>query len=308
MTIGYDANVLAADLNFSLLRGDALGIIGGNGTGKTTLIKTLMGNLPELGGKVHWGTKTNVGYYSQNLEGLEPRNEVVQELRRVAPGADNVTLRGFLAKFLFYGEDVFKPVSALSGGEKGRLALAKLIYSQKNVLILDEPTNHLDIPSRESLENALDEYDGTIIAVSHDRFFLDKIASKMLSFENDGSVLIHNGNYTDFHDWKAEREVVAIPSLRGSKELPKGEKESSGNGRGNLSKNQRLSLERRIREIESEIPKLENEAALLSEEMTDPKTAADFPKLSKLSDKIKTVESRTKTLYEEWEDASAALD
>ncbi|HVF47398.1 MAG TPA: ABC-F family ATP-binding cassette domain-containing protein, partial [Pyrinomonadaceae bacterium] len=189
LTIGYDKAVLARDLNFSLHRGDALGIIGGNGTGKTTLVKTLLGDLRELDGKIHWGTKTNIGYYSQNLEGLEPRNEVIQELRRVAPMADNGTLRGFLAKFLFIGDDVFKPVSALSGGEKGRLALAKLIYSQKNVLILDEPTNHLDIPSRESLENALDEYDGTIIAVSHDRFFLDKIANQMLSFESDGRVL-----------------------------------------------------------------------------------------------------------------------
>src|SRR6476620_5357095 len=202
LTIGYDKKVLAKKLNFSLHRGDALGIIGGNGTGKTTLVKTLLGNIRELGGKIHWGTKVNVGYYSQNLEGLEPRNEVIQELRRVAPSADNGTLRGFLAKFLFMGEDVFKPVSALSGGEKGRLALAKLIYSQKNVLVLDEPTNHLDIPSRESLENALDEYDGTIIVVSHDRFFLDKIATQILSFEADGRVLDFAGNYTEFHDWK----------------------------------------------------------------------------------------------------------
>jgi len=137
LTIGYGDKVLARDIKFSLHRGDALGIIGGNGTGKTTLVKTILGNIRELDGKIHWGTKVNIGYYSQNLEGLEPRNEVIQELRRVAPTADNGTLRGFLAKFLFMGEDVFKPVSALSGGEKGRLALAKLIYSQKNVLILD---------------------------------------------------------------------------------------------------------------------------------------------------------------------------
>src|SRR5437764_227923 len=119
LTIGYENKVLAEKLNFSIHRGDALGIIGGNGTGKTTLIRTLLGQIRELGGKIHWGTKTNIGYYSQNLEGLEPRNEVIQELRRVAPTADNGTLRGFLAKFLFMGEDVFKPVSALSGGERG---------------------------------------------------------------------------------------------------------------------------------------------------------------------------------------------
>ncbi|HTH38626.1 MAG TPA: ABC-F family ATP-binding cassette domain-containing protein, partial [Pyrinomonadaceae bacterium] len=166
LAIGYPKRTLATGLNLSLHRGEALGIIGANGTGKTTFLKTVLGQLRELDGKLMWGTKTNIGYYAQNLEDLWPGNEVIQELRRVAPLADNGTLRGFLAKFLFFGDDVFKPVSALSGGEKGRLSLAKLIYSEKNVLVLDEPTNHLDIPSRESLENALDEYTGTVIVVS----------------------------------------------------------------------------------------------------------------------------------------------
>src|SRR5678815_2762462 len=128
-----------------------------------------------------WGTKPDIGYYAQNLEELHPRNEVIQELRLIAPMADGGELRSFLARFLFFGEDVFKKVADLSGGEKGRLSLAKLIYSRKNVLILDEPTNHLDIPAREALETALDEYDGTIITVSHDRFFLDKLATQILS-------------------------------------------------------------------------------------------------------------------------------
>jgi ATP-binding cassette subfamily F protein 3 len=206
LDIGYGQKTLARKLNFSLHRGDALGIIGGNGTGKTTLLRTLLGEIRELGGKVHWGTKTDVGYYTQNLDDLEPRNEIMLELRRVAPLADSGELRSFLARFLFFGEDVFKLVGDLSGGEKGRLALAKLIYSRKNVLILDEPTNHLDIPSREALEAALDEYDGTIITVSHDRFFLDKIATQILSFEESG-VDVFNGNYTEYHDWRARRDV-----------------------------------------------------------------------------------------------------
>ncbi|MEQ1603644.1 MAG: ABC-F family ATP-binding cassette domain-containing protein [Pyrinomonadaceae bacterium] len=314
LTIGYDTNVLAKKLNFSIHRGDALGIIGGNGTGKSTLIKTLLGNIRELDGKIHWGTKTNIGYYSQNLEGLEPRNEVVQELRRVAPMADNGTLRGFLAKFLFVGEDVFKPVSALSGGEKGRLALAKLIYSQKNVLILDEPTNHLDIPSRESLETALEEYDGTIIVVSHDRFFLDKIANQMLAFENDGTVATFDGNYTEYHDWKVERDaerkklgdVPAQSRAATVGEISKTTTETSARN-SILSKNQINQLKKRISQIEAEIPGLEATAAKLTEEMAAPEISADYGKLGEMTKKLSETETRIKKLYEEWEAAASEL-
>ncbi len=311
LTIGYGEKVLASKLNFSLHRGDALGIIGGNGTGKTTLIKTVLGNIRELDGKIHWGTKVNIGYYSQNLEGLEPRNEVIQELRRVAPSADNNTLRGFLAKFLFMGEDVFKPVSALSGGEKGRLALAKLIYSQKNVLILDEPTNHLDIPSRESLENALEEYDGTIIAVSHDRFFLDKIANQMLSFEPDGRVLDYDGNYTEFHDWKLATDGIRVSSVA-SGVGAKAEKRPVGSvltdkQTSNLSKNQRTQLEKRIAEIEKLIPTLESEAAELTRQMSLPDIAADFEQLNTLAAEHRALETRIQDLYSEWDKAAGEL-
>ncbi|HBE84107.1 MAG TPA: multidrug ABC transporter ATP-binding protein, partial [Blastocatellia bacterium] len=139
LAVGYGDKRLADGINFSLLRGEVLGVIGANGTGKTTLLKTLLGEIRELGGEIRWGAKTNIGYYAQNLDELHPANEVIQELRRVAPLADNGELRSFLARFLFLGEDVFKNVRDLSGGEKGRLALAKLIYSRKNVLILDEP-------------------------------------------------------------------------------------------------------------------------------------------------------------------------
>src|SRR5690606_25709287 len=138
LSVGYGDTSLAQDITFSLMRGEVLGIIGANGTGKTTLLKTLLGNHRELAGEIRWGTKTDIGYYAQNLDDLDPRNEVILELRRIAPLADSGALRSFLARFLFMGEDVFKKVGDLSGGEKGRLALAKLIYSRKNVLILDE--------------------------------------------------------------------------------------------------------------------------------------------------------------------------
>ncbi len=310
LTIGYGDNVLASKLNFSLHRGDALGIMGGNGTGKTTLLKTLLGSIPELDGKIHWGTKVNIGYYSQNLEGLEPRNEVIQELRRVAPSADNGTLRGFLAKFLFLGEDVFKPVSALSGGEKGRLALAKLIYSQKNVLVLDEPTNHLDIPSRESLETALEEYDGTIITVSHDRFFLDKIANKILSFETNGSVTTFEGNYSEYHDWKVAISGAcnsAVPNGRSDPAITTRPVEDSIRKSDPLSKNQRQSLEKRIKQIEIEIPKCEKEAERLNSEIARPDIAADYSKLGALTKELTAVEMEIRRLYTEWEEAAERL-
>ena len=210
LAIGYGDKMLASNINISLHRGGVLGIIGGNGTGKTTLLRTLLGEIRELVGRVVWGTKTNIGYYSQTLDDLHAGNEVHAEMRRVAPNVETQEIRSFLARFLFFGEDIEKKVRDLSGGEKGRLALAKLIYSQKNVLILDEPTNHLDIPAREALESALDEYPGTIVTVSHDRFFLDRVASQMLSFEPDGGVIDFNGNYTELHDWKLKSEPGAI--------------------------------------------------------------------------------------------------
>lgn len=302
LSIGYDEKVLVTGLNFLIHRGETLGIIGGNGTGKTTLLKTLLGQVREFSGEFRWGTKTNIGYYSQNLEGLEPRNEVIQELRRVAPLVDNGTLRGFLAKFLFFGDDVFKPVSALSGGEKGRLALAKLIYSQKNVLILDEPTNHLDIPSRESLENALAEYDGTIITVSHDRFFLDKIATQILSFEPDGRVLNYNGNYTEFHDWKTERGQTAetVDPLKKVNEEGSNTSLKPANA-AQLSKNERRRIEKRIAELEKELPQLESEAAELTDKLSVPTVAADYEKLSSVTGRLEATQALIRTHYEEWE-------
>ena len=303
LAIGYGDKMLASNINISLHRGGVLGIIGGNGTGKTTLLRTLLGEIRELVGRVVWGTKTNIGYYSQTLDDLHAGNEVHAEMRRVAPNVENVEIRSFLARFLFFGEDIEKKVRDLSGGEKGRLALAKLIYSQKNVLILDEPTNHLDIPAREALESALDEYPGTIVTVSHDRFFLDRVASQMLSFEPDGGVIDFNGNYTELHDWKLKSEPGAIAT--GFLQTPKAKDQKPKTDP--LSKNQTQQLQRRITEIESKIPKLEAEVAHLAAEMSRPEIAADFAKLTDITEKHANVEAQIKALYEEWEATSQKL-
>ncbi|MEP6703301.1 MAG: ABC-F family ATP-binding cassette domain-containing protein, partial [Acidobacteriota bacterium] len=309
LAIGYGKKELASHLNFSLMRGEVLGIIGGNGTGKTTLLKTILGQLREVAGKMHWGTKTDIGYYTQNLDDLDPRNEVIQELRRVAPQADNGELRTFLSRFLFFGEEVFKRVGDLSGGEKGRLALSKLIYSRKNVLILDEPTNHLDIPSREALEAALDEYDGTILTVSHDRYFLDKIATQILSFE-DAGVDVFNGNYTEYHDWRDQKEMEAAKrgeTVIGRTNAAVVPDPVAGLPSSNISKNHRERLEKRIGEIEIEISSLEEDLEKLSAEMASPKVAGDFAEFQELSAKVVAKQARIQCLYDEWDVKSAEL-
>src|SRR6185369_8685585 len=203
LSIGYPDKELANDISFLLRRGECVGIIGPNGSGKTTFLKTILQKLEPLSGEVRWGSKVQIGYYAQQLDDLDDRNEIIMELRRVAPStATSGELRAFLAKFLFFGEDVYKHVQDLSGGEKGRLALAKLIYSRVNVLVLDEPTNHLDIPSREALEEALSAYEGTIVTISHDRYFLDRVATQILALDGSGGAEHYDGDYTEYHDWK----------------------------------------------------------------------------------------------------------
>ena len=165
LSIGYGTDALASGISFLLRRGERLGIIGPNGSGKTTFLKTVLGELQSIDGGLTWGANVNIEYFDQELSTLDLGSTVIEEISAVAPRATPGELRSYLAKFLFTGDDILKPVAALSGGEQSRLALAKLIYSRANVLVMDEPTNHLDIPSREALEAALAQFPGTIITV-----------------------------------------------------------------------------------------------------------------------------------------------
>ena len=332
--IGYGEKILASDISLILRRGECLGVIGPNGSGKTTFLKTMLGKIPALAGEFRWGSKVEIGYYAQQLEDLDERNEIIMELRRVAPStATSGELRSFLAKFLFVGDDVYKHVGDLSGGEKGRLALAKLIYSGVNVLVLDEPTNHLDIPSREALEEALQAYEGTIVTISHDRFFLDRVATQMLALDGSGHVEHYNGDYTEYHDWKAGR-LAPSASAVDSQSVAGSETRSSGRGnsakrnsksqhrppqnqdRSSSQSESKLSLDpskvrlikkpRELEVIEAEIAELENRIAELSHKMAKPEIARDIEKLVAVNDEYERSEAQLALLLDEWERAETA--
>ena len=315
-SVGYPGKTLAGGITFTLRRGECLGIIGPNGSGKTTFIKTVLGKLPPLAGELRWGTKVQIGYYAQQLDDLDDRNEIIMELRRVAPSTATAgELRSFLAKFLFTGDDVYKHVRDLSGGEKGRLALAKLIYSRVNVLVLDEPTNHLDIPSREALEEALDAYQGTIITISHDRYFLDRVATQILALDGLGGAEHYDGDYTEYHDWKAaqKREALqeAAPKAQtedarlAAEESAPTKVKAAARQKGKDKKSEKKQPSRDSQAIEAEIAEAEKHLAELSEQLGQQEIARDPERLRLVSDDYKQTDARLRALYDEWDRAAA---
>jgi len=325
LAIGYGDNVLADNLSFILRRGECLGIIGPNGSGKTTFLKTVLNKLPSLKGELRWGTKVQIGYYAQQLDDLDSRNEIIMELRRVAPSSATAgELRSFLAKFLFTGDDVYKHVGDLSGGEKGRLALAKLIYSRVNVLVLDEPTNHLDIPSREALEEALSVYEGTIITISHDRYFLDRVATQILALDGNGHSEHYDGDYTEYHDWKVNRGGVVEKTKPVDQNLvifdsvetataSEMETERAASQKQKVGRKQTESPKRTVKVvkkkpaprpptvIETDIAAVEQKLGEISAQMGTPEVSRDAKKLAQLNEEYQQAESVLRNLYEEWE-------
>jgi ATP-binding cassette subfamily F protein 3 len=321
--VGYPGALLASGISFILNRGECLGIIGPNGSGKTTFLKTVLGKLPQLDGEIRWGSNVTVGYYAQQLDDLDERNEIIMELRRVAPSSATAgELRGFLARFLFTGDDVYKHVRDLSGGEKGRLALAKLIYSRVNVLVLDEPTNHLDIPSREALEESLDAYDGTIITISHDRYFLDRVATQILALDGEGHAEHYDGDYTEYHDWKAARRTAAVERARAASAKPAQEVKSKSDGAksegksgvasssaaskpqgggDSKKKSKKKGGERDPQAVEADVAEAEKRLASLTEELASPNAARDHALLARLNEEYAKTDERLRALYEEWE-------
>ena len=206
VTKRYDSKLLFKDLTFDVFRHDKVGIVGPNGVGKTTLLRLILGNEKPTSGIVKVGQNLHIGYYDQEHQGLNLENRVIDEIWELRPRDTQGEIRTYLGRFLFSGDEVFKKVGDLSGGEQSRIALAKLLLEKANFLVLDEPTNHLDISSKEVLEKALLEYPATAIIVSHDRYFLDKIVNKVLFMEPDKTIF-WEGNYTAYQQWKLEKKA-----------------------------------------------------------------------------------------------------
>ncbi|HJD37853.1 MAG TPA: ABC-F family ATP-binding cassette domain-containing protein [Candidatus Blautia ornithocaccae] len=292
---------LFQDLSFTIKRGEKVAIIGNNGTGKTTILKILNRLLPADEGSFRLGSKVHIGYYDQEHHVLHMEKTVFEEISDEYPKLTNTEIRNLLAAFLFTGDDVFKPISALSGGERGRVSLAKLMLSEANFLILDEPTNHLDIISKEILEDALKSYEGTVLYVSHDRYFINRTATRILELTNQ-KLVNYIGNYDYYLEKKEELTSVYAPQLQEEKPL---EKMSSTKQDWQQKKEEQARIRKRENELkktEKAIEELETRDKEIDEELAKPEVATDPSKCIPLSAEKGEIAEKLEELYEKWEE------
>ena len=294
LTMGFGANILFKNLSFLVKKHDRLFIWGPNGCGKSTLIKLLLGQLEPLSGTIEFGYNVTVGYYDQENQNLDEENTVLDEPWNAYPTLTETEIRNTLALFLFRGQDIEKEVRVLSGGERTRLTLAKLILSKMNLLILDEPTNHLDIESREALENALKAFDGTIIAVSHDRYFTRQLATRFVDLGDGGRDF--RGGYDDYMAWR-EARGDDLPAVLNATVESAPKDEYAERKRSNA---ERRKLEKRKAEIAREIAKLEKRIADI-DDLLFGEAATDYIRAAELTDEKTVAEDRLMQLYEEEE-------
>lgn len=310
LTIGYPDKTMVSDIDFQVNKNDRVAIIGPNGIGKSTLLKTIMKKLEPKDGSIKYGASLDIGYYDQELQSLDPSKTVLDTIwdrHKTMPEKD---VRSILASFLFTAEDIDKTVGQLSGGQKARLTLTVLSLEKDNFLLMDEPTNHLDIEAKEVLEQALDNYDGTLLFVSHDRYFINELANKIISVR-DGHAKIYNGNYSYYLDEKA-KQAYALQEVKAEQT----ESTTSANqNQGKLSyqeqkarDSQKRKLERAVSDAEARIEKLENEEQEIQTEMANPDIAASFEKLGPLQEKLSAVQEQLEQANNDWENALEALD
>lgn len=285
-------------LSADIFREERVALIGPNGTGKTTLLKIICKKISNNGGTISLGAGVSIGYYDQAQDNLDDSKTIFDEISDAYPDLNNTKIRNTLAAFLFYGEDVFRPISSLSGGEKGRVSLAKLMLSHANFLILDEPTNHLDIQSKEILESAMNAYTGTILYVSHDRYFINKTATRILEISDHG-LTSYPGDYQDYIAQK-EKEKASLTSSTASSVSVDTESKLDWKQQKEEQAKQRKK-ENRLKKVEEQITELETKQEELSEAMSLPENASDPAKLMELSNEQASIASSLEELYEEWE-------
>lgn len=293
LTIGFDTPL--AVLSFNIYRGDRMGIIGGNGKGKSTLLKTLVGKIPALSGTFSTGALVNVGYFDQQMAQIKGQETVLDNMLSAFPSMTEFEARSALGAFLFSGEAVFKTIDMLSGGERVRLALCKLFRKSPNLLILDEPTNHMDIISKETLEDILMSYGGTLIFVSHDRYFVRKLSQRLITFEKDGAA-VHDFGYDEYMLRQPKEEVAADTPVS------KGEKPPKKTYTTPLK--EKAKRERALKKSEEKIAELETKLDELKAEQQSPENLADYQKLSELQSQIDMLEEKLLEQMEIWEGLS----
>ena len=297
--IGYDGEILSEPINLDLRKMNAVAIVGPNGIGKSTLIKSIVDQIPFIKGEKRFGANVEVGYYDQTQSKLTPSNTVLDELWNDFKLTPEVEIRNRLGAFLFSGDDVKKSVGMLSGGEKARLLLAKLSMENNNFLILDEPTNHLDIDSKEVLENALIDFDGTLLFVSHDRYFINRVATHVLELSENGSTL-YLGDYDYYVDKKAEVEMIQTEEASTSNQAKEASSVNDYQAQKESQKEAR-KLMRQIEGLEAEIEELETQSQAISEQMLE---TNDAEKLMELQAELDKISHRQEEAMLEWEELS----
>ena len=298
--------LLFKNISFEIKRGEHVAIIGDNGTGKTTILKIINGLVDADSGMIKLGTNVHIGYYDQEQHNLTDENTLFEEIANSYSNMTNTKIRNTLAAFMFTGEDVFKRVSDLSGGEKGRLSLAKLMLSEANLIILDEPTNHLDMASKEILENAINNYTGTVLYVSHDRYFINQTASRILELTNT-KLINYLGNYDYYEEKKEELTATFAPK----EEKAKAEKTTSSNKQDYLERKAEAARIRKLKndisKVEEKIKKYEDRLNELDEMVADPSVSTNSAKLNEIGKEQNEISDKLDKLMEEWEILSDQL-
>ncbi|MEJ9116296.1 ABC-F family ATP-binding cassette domain-containing protein [Bacillus paramobilis] len=305
-TIGYDEDPIIEHVTMRLTRGDSVALVGPNGIGKSTLLKSLVNKLPLLHGDVSFGSNVSVGYYDQEQANLTSSKRVLNELWDEYPLQPEKEIRTILGNFLFTGDDVLKPVSSLSGGQKARLALAKLMMQKSNLLILDEPTNHLDLNSKEILENALIDYPGTLLFVSHDRYFINRVTTTVVELSTEGAQE-YLGDYDYYVEKKNEMiERAAFEQQEQQENQAPVQKTVAQEKLNYLEEKERKQLERqrtrKIEELEQNIVEFEEEIAMLEDQLCLPEIYADYEKASEITTKKQTLQEQLDACMAEWEE------